>query len=93
MADEITKKDLGELGTNLVEAMDFRFQATNERIGRLEQRMEAFEVKLDKLTETLDHFLKRLTDFEDEFVIMKSEMRRLKEVIKEKLGVDIDTKS
>ena len=93
MANEINKKDLEELGASLVEAMDFHFQATNERIGQLGQRMDAFESKLDKLTEMLDHFLKRLTDFDDEFTIVKSEVKRMKEVIKEKLGVDIDMKS
>ena len=90
MANEITKKDLEELGTTLVEAMDVRFTRVERQIDLLEEK---FEKRFSELTETLDHFLKRLTDFDDEFTIMKSGVRRMKEVIKEKLGVDIDTKS
>ena len=89
MANGITKRDLEELGTTLVEAMDVRFTRVERRIDLLEEK---FETRFSELTETLDHFLKHLTDFDDEFNIMKSEVRRMKEVIKEKLGVDIDMK-
>ncbi len=45
--------------------------------------------KFDKLTSTLDRFLKRLTDLEDEFEIMKLDLNRMKRVIREKLGVEL----
>ena len=85
MASEITKKDLEEMTATIIEAVDDRFQ-------KIERRMDSFDAKLATLADTLDHFLKRLTDFNDEFTIMKSEVRRLKEVVKDKLGVDINTK-
>ena len=82
MASGVTKKDLEETTSIIIDAMDNRFQ-------KLEKRMDSFDKKMDKLTTTLDSFLKRLLDFEEEFTIVKAEVRRIKTVIKEKLGVDI----
>lgn len=70
MSDRITKKDLEEiLDKKLIEAVDFEFQKTDtkiniltEKVVTLEQRMDGFDRKLDRLTTTLDNFLKRLTD-------------------------------
>ena len=45
--------------------------------------------KIEKLTDTLDGFLKRMTDIEDEFAMMKSDINRIKKVVKEKLGVNL----
>ena len=39
-------------------------------------------------TITLDSFLKRLTAHEDEFIIPKAEVAKMKMVIKEKLGIN-----
>jgi len=46
--------------------------------------------KLDELTTTLDKFLKRVTDVEEEFIFLKEDLRRVKAVIREKLGVSLD---
>jgi hypothetical protein len=61
--------------------------AVDKRLEKLEQR---FMEKLNSLTNTLDHFLKRLTDTEEEFVFMKHDVNRIKAVLREKLGVTID---
>lgn len=45
--------------------------------------------KIDRLTATLDGFLKRLTVAEDEFEVMKLDINRMKKVLREKLGVDL----
>ena len=59
----------------------------------LERDMERMEFrinqKIDKLTTALDKFLKRLTDAEDEFAIMKADINRMKKIIREKLGVEL----
>ena len=39
---------------------------------------------------TLDKFLKRLTDIEEELTFMKEDLKRVKAVIGEKLGVSLD---
>jgi RNase H-fold protein (predicted Holliday junction resolvase) len=59
----------------------------DKRLAKLELR---FTEKLDRLTTTLDHFLKRMTDMEQEFTFMKHDVKRIKAVLREKLGVAID---
>ena len=60
--------------------------AVDEKLSKMELR---FDRKLDRLTNTLDKFLKRLTDIETEFDMMKADIKRVKKVIKEKLGVEL----
>lgn len=64
----------------ILDAVDKRLRKTEMRINQ----------KIEKLTTTLDKFLKRLTDLEDEFAIMKADLKRVKTVLKEKLGVTLD---
>ena len=53
-------------------------------------KMEArINQKIDKLVTTLDKFLKRLTNMEDEMEIIRLDINRLKKVVREKLGVDL----
>ncbi len=60
-----------------------RDQATPGKEGR-------FAKSLDELTKTIDKFLKRLTDIEEEFTFMKEDLKRVKAVLREKLGVALD---
>jgi hypothetical protein len=85
------------LQINKVETLDevdkkFRIN-TFEIITEVDRKMEKMEIrinkKFDKLVTTLDKFLKRMTDMEDEFTIMKMDINRVKQVIKDKLGVDL----
>jgi hypothetical protein len=69
-------------------AQDIRIVAAVDK--RLEKMEERFAKNLDDLTKTLDKFLKRLTDIEQEFTFMKEDLRRVKAVIREKLGVSLD---
>jgi hypothetical protein len=50
----------------------------------------AISESLDELTRTIDKFLKRLTDIEEEFTFMKEDLKRVKAVLREKLGVSLD---
>jgi len=72
----------------LLVAQDIRILAAVDR--RLEKMEEHFAKSLDDLTKTLDKFLKRLTDIEEEFIFMKEDLKRVKAVIREKLGVSLD---
>jgi hypothetical protein len=69
-------------------AQDIRILAAVDK--RLEKMEERFAKSLDDLTKTLDKFLKRLTDIEEEFIFMKEDLKRVKAVIREKLGVSLD---
>lgn len=87
---QISKKDIEKLlsGQTLV-----ILGAVEEKMAKLEKKfdggIEKFGRKLEGLITTLDRFLKRLTDAEDEFAIMKADVNRMKKVIKEKLGVEL----
>lgn len=69
-------------------------QQTVVILGAVDQKLQKMELrisqKIDKLTTTIDKFLKRLTDLEDEFALMKADLKRVKTVLKEKLGVVLD---
>jgi len=51
--------------------------------------LNALREQIQQLTITLDAFLKRMTDHEEEFTILKGEVRQIKQILKEKLGVEI----
>jgi len=69
------------------------FDGVDEKMLEIKMEIRAldlkFSQKIDELTTTLDKFLKRMTDMEDEFAVMKSDLNRMKKVIREKLGVDL----
>ena len=60
--------------------------AVDEKISKMEIR---FSNKIDRLIDTIDKFLKRLTDVETEFDVIKADINRMKKVIREKLGVEL----
>ncbi len=57
---------------------------------RLEKLEKRWLEKFNQLTTTLDKFLKRLTDFEEVFKFLKEDLKHVKAVIREKLGVSLD---
>ncbi|KKS53463.1 MAG: Chromosome partition protein smc [Candidatus Magasanikbacteria bacterium GW2011_GWA2_42_32] len=81
-----------------------RFDKVEERLGKVEvnvavlsvdmrevkSRLDKIEETMSNLTTTLDAFLKRLTDHEEEFKILKREVKIMKSILKEKLNVDVD---
>lgn len=82
----------------ILDAVDKRIEKAEQRIlltvdGMIDQKIKASEerinAKLDQLITTLDKFLKRLADLEDEFTIMKEDLNRVKRVVRDKLGVDL----
>lgn len=67
----------------LVEAVDGvlekRLKETEERLG----------VKVGDVKSLIDGYVKAQEEFKQEFVIMKEEVRKIKDALKEKLGVEI----
>lgn len=47
------------------------------------------EAKIDRVYNAVDGFTKIVTKLQDEFTAMKEDIKRVKLVIKEKLGVDL----
>ena len=82
---------LTEQTSVILQAVDEKLSAQERRFSaRLEKLEERFNRKIDRLTNTLDKFLKRLTDIEEEFIFMKEDLKRVKAVIRDKLGVTLD---
>ena len=61
------------------------------QLNGIDQRLVKVENKINELTTTLDAFLKKLTDTMNEFAVMKSEVTKIKQVLRDKLGVDVET--
>ena len=85
-------------------AIDGRFNGVDNRFDTLEARVNVrfnnVDARFDELeTElksdindsqiSLDGYVKAQEDFKQEFVIMKEEIRQIKQVFKQKLGVEI----
>ena len=58
----------------------------NQNMEKMEERLEK---KIDNVQILIDGYVKAQEDFKQEFVIMKQEMKQMKKVIKEKLGIEI----
>ena len=61
----------------------------NDRFAMIGRRMDDFDKKLNKLMTTLDGFLKRLTDYDQEFAILKAEMTQVKSILKSNFGIEV----
>jgi len=70
----------------------FQFSRTTSKLmsRSLEKLEKRLLEKFNQLTTTLDKILKRLTDFEEEFKFLKEDLKRVKAVIRDKLGVSLD---
>ena len=88
---KLTKEDIEKLLNRQTLVI---LNAVDQKLSTLEKRISKLEIKMDQrfnqLITTLDKFLKRLTDLEDEFESMKADLKRVKMILKEKLGVAID---
>ncbi|MFA5872266.1 MAG: hypothetical protein WC858_06150 [Parcubacteria group bacterium] len=60
--------------------------AVDERLEKSEDRINQ---KIEKLINTLDKFLKRVSNLEEEFELMKHDLNKVKMVIRKKLGIEL----
>jgi hypothetical protein len=91
----VTKGEMEQLladqASMILNAVDGTLSAQERRSNtRLEKMEERFAKRIDELTKTLDKFLKRVSDIEEEFTFMKADLNRVKAVLREKLGVVLD---
>ena len=84
---------VGALGEK-VGKLESRFNVVDQETLDIKKRLDLMEMrinqKIDRLMTTLDKFLKKITDMEDEFTFMKAEIKRIKSILQEKLGVTMD---
>lgn len=76
-----------------IDVLDKRMDGLDKRMDIIEKRFDKFEErinkKIDKLITLVDKFVNLYTKQEQEFKIMKYEINKIKEIIKEKLGVEV----
>jgi len=87
-------KKLGEHAKIIVTAVDGvlnkRLIATEIRLDKkLEKVKEELKTDINNVRTLIDGYVKAQEEFKQEFVIMKEEVKQIKQVIKEKLGVEI----
>ena len=81
----------------ILSAIDGRFNKVDDRFNKLafDLREELYIVRdelkadINNSQVSLDGYVKAQEDFKQEFVIMKEEIRQIKQVFKQKLGVEI----
>lgn len=84
----LTKQDLDAIKDLLKTEVGSDLVLIKRDIKELKTDFSALREQIQALTITLDKFLKRLTDHEEEFTILKSEMKQVKQILKEKLGIE-----
>lgn len=72
----------GKLATTEINILS----AVDKKLAKMEMRINQ---KIERLTTTIDKFLKRLNVIEDEMEVIKLDISRLKKVVQEKLGVEL----
>ena len=77
-------KDIKQL---LAEQTVVILNAVDEKIKALDLK---FTEKFDKIMTALDTYSQRVTTLETEFVMMQNDIKRMKKIIKEKLGVELN---
>jgi hypothetical protein len=88
----------------ILSAIDGRFNKVDDRFNKVDDRFNklAFDLReelyivrdelkadINNSQVSLDGYVKAQEDFKQEFVIMKEEIRQIKQVFKQKLGVEI----
>ncbi|MBU2545378.1 hypothetical protein KKC65_02935 [Patescibacteria group bacterium] len=88
--NNISRKEVQEL---LNQQTTIILNALSEEIDGMKKKLADSELRINesinRLANTLDAFLKRMTDMEDEFEVMKYEVNKMKGILREKLHAEI----
>ena len=86
MTEPIKKEDANErfnkIETTLIAIVEDLKEARKER--------QNLEKRINETYNAVDGFIKIVDKLDQEFTLMKEDVRKIKEVIKEKLGVNLD---
>lgn len=88
MKKRIKKKNIENLLNQQVEVI---LGAVNEKQQETKKLIQGVEVKVDRVYNKLDKYLEIYSKQDQEFKLMRVELKLVKDVLKEKLGIDIDT--
>ena len=73
----------------LLQEMQADFAVVRHDIDRLHDEIRSLREQIQELAVTLDRFVKSMSDYGEEFAILKAELDQVKRVIKERLGIEI----
>ena len=82
----ITRTDIEEQTQVLLTAFDKRFTALDRHMGEVRDELK---IDINNVQTLIDGYVKAQEDFRQEFVILKEEVKQIKHLIKEKLGLEI----
>jgi predicted nucleic acid-binding Zn-ribbon protein len=83
----VTEKHLDK---RLEEQTQIILSALDSRLDKMQSKLETnLGEKIDRIQTQIDGFVKKQSDFEDEHIIIKEEVRQMKSAFKDKLGVEI----
>lgn len=82
----LTRVDLEEQTQLLLAAFDKRFVSLDKHLNEVRDDLR---IDINNLQTLIDGYVKAQEDFKQEFVIMKEEIKQMKKIIKEKLGLEI----
>jgi phage host-nuclease inhibitor protein Gam len=93
----ITSGDLAEQTKIILGAMDNRIDKLETKIdirfnnvsARFDELETELKTEINSVQTLIDGYVKAQEDFKQEFVIMKEEVRLMKQIFKEKFGVEI----
>jgi len=86
------RNDVGEIKSDVGDMkIDVGVNKTNILVNFKEAKEERAKIKtrIDETYNAVDGFIKIVTKLEDEFAAIKEDLKRVKDVIREKLGVDL----
>lgn len=84
------EKLLGQQTKVILEAVDKRHKKeSDEKFAEISKDTKEVKQAINQLAITLDKFLKRLADFNDEFDIIKAKVDKIEKILKIKLGISI----
>lgn len=86
ITEEYLDKRLTENNQVLLNAMD---SILTKRLGEVNIRLDDLKTDVNSVQTLIDGYVKAQEDFKQDFVIMKEEFRQMKQIIKEKLGIEI----
>lgn len=82
----VTRKDLEEHTQIIISAVE---SVLDKRLKGVENELHGLRMDFNNVQTLIDGYVKAQEDFKQEFVIMKEEVKQMKQIIKEKLGVEV----
>lgn len=85
----LTRQDLKAIDGILDRKFDLKLAPIHQEIQELKNDIAVLREQIQELTITLDKFVKMMTDYNEEFALLKAEVDQIKSVLNEKFGIKI----